>query len=170
MEDIYTEIKGDKFLSFSLGSENYGIDIHRVIEIHRVKTITPVPGSPFYIKGVINLRGKVIPVVDLRLKLEMDEIPYNEKTCIIIIHTNEDSLIGLVVDTVLEVAPLKPSELLARPDFANSVKNEYIMAFGKLPDNSMLILLDINKILSDEDSDKLQTAMAGNESESIVIK
>ena len=170
MEETHTEISSEKFLSFALGDEVYGLDIHKVVEIQRVRNITPIPGSPFFIRGVINLRGKVIPVVDLRLKLGIGEKDYDKNTCIIIINTEENSLIGLVVDTVLEVANLRANELLPSPEFGSSIKNEYLMAFGKLPDGTMLILLDIDKILSVEESQQLKGALPRNEEETTNIK
>ncbi len=164
------EIKSDKFLSFALGSESYGLDILTVVEIQRMRAITPIPGSPFYIQGVINLRGKIIPVIDLRLKLGVAEKDYDEKTCIIIINTEENATIGLIVDTVLEVARIKSNELLASPEFGTNVKTEYIQAFGRMADNTILTILNVDKILSEDDSSKIRDILPRNDAESIGIK
>lgn len=135
-----------KYLTFVLGSEEYGLEILKVREIISVMEITEVPQVPAFIKGVINLRGKVIPVMDLRLKFGMTPVEYTRETCIIVV-TIGDLLIGVVVDTVAEVLDISEAEIDPPPTFGSTVKTDFIMGMGKIKDK-VKILLDIDKILS----------------------
>jgi len=138
-----------KYLTFSLAGEEYGIGILKVREIIGMMTITTIPQAPRYIKGVINLRGKVIPVIDLRLKFGMDAIGYNERTCIIVVELSGDGRsvnIGIVVDSVSEVLNIKAADIEDTPNFGSRMNTEYILGMAKSA-GSVKILLDIDRVL-----------------------
>jgi purine-binding chemotaxis protein CheW len=138
-----------KYLTFSLAGEEYGIGILKVKEIIGMMPITTVPRTPGFVKGVINLRGKVIPVVSLRLKFGMEETNYTERTCIIVVETAGQSgpvLIGIVVDAVSEVLNIKAEDLEDPPAFGAKMDTDYILGMAKM-NGGVKILLDINKVL-----------------------
>jgi purine-binding chemotaxis protein CheW len=142
-----------KYLTFALGREEYGIGILKVREIIGMMPITTVPRTPGFVKGVINLRGKVIPVVDLRLKFGMEEMGYTERTCIIVMEIESPSgpfSIGAVVDSVSEVLNIKESDMEEAPNFGTKLNMEYILSMAKMND-ALKILLDIDKVLGDEE-------------------
>jgi len=119
-----------KYLTFSLAGEEYGIVILKVKEIIGMMPVTPVPKTPSYVKGVINLRGKVIPVADLRLKFDMEEAAYTERTCIIVVEIKEGLghvLMGIVVDSVSEVLNIKSGEIEDTPAFGTQMDTDYIL-------------------------------------------
>jgi purine-binding chemotaxis protein CheW len=147
-----------KFLTFSLKGEEYGIEIRKVKEIIGMIPITMVPQTPQYFKGVINLRGKVIPVVDLRLKFGMEAMDYTERTCIVVVDLHTGILMGLVVDTVSEVLNIKANDIEDTPSFGASVNTNYILGMAKAG-NGIKILLDIDKVMSDQEIDILRTAV-----------
>lgn len=140
-----------KYLTFSLKEEEYGIGILKVKEIIGMLPITPVPRTPAHVKGVINLRGKVIPVVDLRAKFEMPSIPYTERTCIIVVEIDTVTatlMIGIVVDSVSEVLNIREGEIEPPPAFGDQrLDREFILGLAKT-DNGVKILLNIDQILS----------------------
>ncbi|MEE4362322.1 MAG: chemotaxis protein CheW [Desulfotignum sp.] len=139
-----------KYLTFTLADEEYGIGILKVKEIIGMMSITSVPRTPGFVKGVINLRGKVIPVIDLRLKFGMDAIAYTDRTCIIVVEIDSDDLtiqIGIVVDSVSEVLNIKEEEIEGAPSFGTSLNTEYILGMAKI-DSGVKILLDIDQVLS----------------------
>lgn len=143
-----------KYLTFSLVDEEYGIGILKVKEIIGMMPFTPVPRTPYYIKGVINLRGKVIPVIDLRLKFGMDEAEYNERTCIVVVEVSQgdrDLQMGVVVDSVSEVLNVQASEIEDTPDFGDSsMDTKYIIGMAKTQEG-VKILMDIDKVLNADD-------------------
>jgi purine-binding chemotaxis protein CheW len=143
-----------KFLTFSLANEEYGIGILKVREIIGMMPIRSVPQTPGFVKGVINLRGKVIPVVDLRLKFSMSEAEYTERTSIIVVDVsvNPDKFIhiGIVVDYVSEVVNIKADDIEAAPAVGSRLNTEYILGMAKIG-KGVKILLDIDRILSGED-------------------
>jgi purine-binding chemotaxis protein CheW len=142
-----------KYLTFKLAGEEYGIGILKVKEIIGMMPITTVPRTPDYVKGVINLRGKVIPVIDLRLKFGMQEMGYSERTCIIVVEIrgqNGAILIGIVVDAVSEVLNIRSSEIEETPNFGASLETQYILGMAKM-NGGVKILLDIDKVLSTEE-------------------
>lgn len=152
--------KEGKYLTFSLNGEEYGIGILKVKEIIGVMPVTPVPLAPNFIKGVINLRGKVIPIVDLRLKFGMPEAQYTDRTCIIVVEiANSTSRLpmGIVVDSVSEVLNIKAADIEETPSFGGAIKTEYILGIGKM-DGGIKILLDIDKVLSSEELKELERA------------
>ncbi len=147
-------VQEGKFLTFSLANEEYGIGILKVREIIGMMPIRTVPQTPGFVKGVINLRGKVIPVVDLRLKFGMEELEYTERTSIIVIDVQSGPetfvRIGIVVDFVSEVANIKADEVEDAPLFGSQLNTEYILGMAKIG-KGVKILLDIDKILAVED-------------------
>lgn len=151
-----------KYLTFSLRDELYGVEILKVQEIMGMLPITRIPRSPVYMKGVINLRGKVIPVVDLRLKLDMREDAYDEKTCIIVVNIeveDRDVMVGVVVDSVREVYDFAGEQIEPPPRFGLNIETTAILGMGKI-DESVVTLLDFNRAIGDAD---LQNATAAAE-------
>ena len=149
-----------KYLTFSLAGEEYGIGILKVKEIIGMMPITTVPRTPDFIKGVINLRGKVIPVVDLRLKFGMEKMTYTERTCIIVVEIKgavSSVLIGIVVDSVSEVLNIKGTDIEDTPAFGTRVNTDYILGMAKI-NGGVKILLDIDKVLSQEELSVLDKA------------
>lgn len=145
--------RAGKYLTFALGHEEFAFQVLRVREIMGVQEITAVPQTPGYVKGVINLRGKVIPVVDLRLKFGLPEIEYTQRTCIIVVQIQSGSgklLIGVIVDAVSEVLTLQSSDIENTPDFGNGVATPYLLGMAKIK-GKVKILLDIDMVLSAQD-------------------
>jgi len=146
-------IKTGKYLTFILAEEEYGIGILKVKEIIGMMPITTIPRTPESLKGVINLRGKVIPIIDLRLKFNMEAIPYSDRTCIIVVEIDSNAstlLIGIVVDAVSEVLNIREEEIEETPKFGTSLNTEYILGMAKR-DGGVKILLNIDKVLSSEE-------------------
>lgn len=147
--------KEGKYLTFGLGGEEYGLEILKVKEIIGIMNITFVPHTPMYVKGVINLRGKVIPVIDLRLKFGMDSLEYNERTCIVVVDISDKSgdkvMIGIVVDSVSEVLNIKAEEIEETPTFGVSLNTDYILGMAKVK-GGIKILLDIDEVLGTEEA------------------
>lgn len=144
------EEKEGKYLGFELAGEEYGLEILKVREIIGMMDITPLPHLPTYVKGVINLRGKVIPVIDLRLKFGLEASDYHERTCIIVVEIRSPKgplLMGIIVDTVSEVMLVEGSEVESAPDLGLTVNTEYILGLAKLH-GAVKILLDIDRILN----------------------
>jgi purine-binding chemotaxis protein CheW len=136
-----------QLVSFKIGEEEFGVDILKVQEINRMLDVTRVPNAPEFVDGVINLRGKVIPIVNLRRRFGMDRIERNKNTRIVVVELT-GKVVGFVVDAVNEVLRIPRSVTEAPPSLAGSVKAEYITAVGKLEDR-LLILLDLEKILTE---------------------
>lgn len=137
-----------KFLTFSMGSETYGIEVRYVIEIIGIQPMTEVPELPEYIKGIINLRGNIIPVMDVRLRFKKPFKEYNERTCIIVIDIDDDN-VGLIVDSVSEMLSI-PEEEIVDPPEANKTGNRYIKGIGKVG-NEIKLILDCYELLNDID-------------------
>ncbi len=140
---------GGEYLSFTLGNEHYGVDILKVQEIRGYDAVTRVPDAPDYIKGVINLRGTIVPVIDLRLKLRLDEARYDAFTVMIVLNV-EDRVVGIVVDSVSDVIPLNAEQIRPTPEFGAAVDTRFISGIGT-QDDRMLILLDIETLLDTAD-------------------
>ena len=136
-------------MTFFLAEEEYGIEILKVQEIIGLLPITHIPRSPVFIKGVVNLRGRIIPVMDLRLKLSMDEAKHTERTCIIVVKTSALH-IGVIVDKVCEVVNIAADNIDDTPALGQAVETEYILGIGKVGERVKL-LLDIDKVLSPDD-------------------
>ena len=146
-------VTGGKFLTFFLDEEEYGLVILTVQEIMGLMPITRVPRTPDYVMGVVNLRGKVIPVVDLRLKFGMEAIEATDLTCIIVVQS-EGRQFGLVVDRVSEVVDLLDADIEDPPTFGEGVNSDYIMGMGKSQDR-VTILLDIDRVLASDELEQL---------------
>ena len=139
----------DEFLSFTLGEEHYGVDILKVQEIRGYDSVTRLPDAPDYIKGVINLRGTIVPVIDLRLKLRLKEARYDAFTVMIVLNV-DDRVVGIVVDSVSDVIPLNAEQIRPKPEFGAAVDTRFICGIGT-QDERMLILLDIETLLDTTD-------------------
>jgi purine-binding chemotaxis protein CheW len=145
----------NKYLLFKLGDEVYGIQILYVTDIIEMQKITEVPDMPDYIKGVINLRGKVIPLMDLRLRFGLPEREYDDRTCIIVVNI-DSTAIGFIVDTVSEVHDISEKDISPPPTFkSEGVKEQYISGLGKIGDE-VKILLDVKKILHREELEDIK--------------
>jgi purine-binding chemotaxis protein CheW len=152
--------KEGKYLTFSLAGEEYGISILKVKEIIGIMAITTVPQTAAYVKGVINLRGKVIPVIDLRLKFDMPSMTYTERTCIIVVEISSGDrkiMMGIVVDSVSEVINIKSGEIADTPAFGSKMDTTYILGMAKMG-GGVKILLDIDRILSSREIDDVASA------------
>jgi purine-binding chemotaxis protein CheW len=147
-----------KYLTFSLAGEEYGIGILKVKEIIGMLDITRVPQTPSYVKGVINLRGKVIPVIDLRAKFGLEAGSYTERTCVVVVEVLREGgqvLIGSVVDSVTEVLNIREGEIEETPDFGVQFDTRYLLGMAKAGGNIKL-LLDIDRVLGHENLSALQ--------------
>ncbi len=147
-----------QFLTFSLKSQPYGVPIGSVREINRVTDITPVPQTPGFVAGVINLRGKVIPVVDLRMKFGIPSVPHTRETCIIVIESDAGQ-VGMIVDSVSGVIDLSAEQIEPRPAMGEESKISYVIGMGKI-DNTVVILIDIVKALGHSELTKIQNAIS----------
>ena len=158
-EKVMEQGDGGKFLTFQLKDEEYGLEILKVREIMGILDITTVPRTPAYVKGVINLRGQVIPVIDLRLKFGMEEGEYDKRTCIIVV--NVDGLqMGIVVDTVSEVLDIDSASIEATPSFGTKLNTDYILGMGKIQ-GKVKILLDIGRVVNSEDLAMMEEIAGG---------
>ncbi|MFH1744482.1 MAG: chemotaxis protein CheW [bacterium] len=150
---ITPEDRAGKYLTFRIAKEEYGLEILKVFEIISLMPITEVPRTPRFVRGVINLRGKIIPVVDLRLKFGLPEIGYNDRTCIIIVQIErgeQQVRTGIVVDNVCEVVNVEPDQFETTPSFGPSVDTRFILGIGKLGER-VVLLLDVDEVLSAEE-------------------
>lgn len=148
-EDEDEDTIKDMFLTFQLGQEDYGIEISHVTEIVGMQNITEVPDMPNFVKGVVNLRGQVIPVIDMRLRFRMSPREYDERTCIVVVDIQNIQL-GLVVDTVNEVRTIPQESISPPPKVCNSQASRYIKGMGKVGEE-VLILLDADKVMFEEE-------------------
>jgi purine-binding chemotaxis protein CheW len=145
-----TAQKQGKYLTFAIANEEYGLEILKVREIIGYMDITPVPQTPAYVKGVINLRGQVIPVIDLRSKLGMPTAEVTEETCIIVVEVTRNGQrndTGIVVDRVQEVLYITAEQIQETPEFGATIDTDFILGLGKIG-KSVKILLDIDKVLA----------------------
>ncbi|MGB0369801.1 MAG: chemotaxis protein CheW [Opitutales bacterium] len=142
-----------KYLSFHLGAEMYGISVNHIREIIRMQPITPVPHRPEYVKGIMNLRGKVIPVIDMRLKFAIGEDTFDERTCIVVVmvedHERQESTAGLIVDAVDEVMRIQEDDFESDPSVGNSQTTAHVIGLAKTKGN-LISLLDIDKVVVEE--------------------
>ncbi len=153
-----------KYLTFALGPEEYGLEILKVREIMGIMEITAVPQTPEYVRGVINLRGKVIPVIDLRAKFGMETTETTDQTCIIVVEITQQGQgfnTGIVVDRVQEVLDIPGENIEDTPQFGSNVATDFILGMGKIGD-SVKILLDIDKVLASDDLKGVFNAANGN--------
>ena len=138
-----------EFLTFRLGSEEYGIEILKVQEIRGYDTITQIANAPEFIKGVVNLRGIIVPIIDMRIKFKLGEATYDRFTVVIILNLS-GRVVGIVVDGVSDVISLDAEQIRPTPEFGSTLNTEYIMGLGTV-DERMLILVDIEKLMSGSD-------------------
>jgi len=140
---------GREFLTFTLGIEEYGVDILKVQEIRGYELVTKIANSPEFIKGVINLRGVIVPIVDLRIKFNLSKADYNEFTVVIILNL-ESRVVGIVVDSVSDVVSFLPGNIKSAPDFASALDTGYIIGLGTR-EQSMVILVDIEQLMQSQE-------------------
>jgi purine-binding chemotaxis protein CheW len=150
--------RAGKYLTFVLAEEDYGLEILKVREIMCLLDITTVPHTPHYIKGVVNIRGKVVPIVDLRLKFDMPEAEYTDQTCIIVVYVGQVE-VGIIVDCVSEVMDIPEEEIEDSPEFGAEVDTNTILGMSKAG-GKVTILLDISKVLSDQGVAELAEELA----------
>jgi purine-binding chemotaxis protein CheW len=151
-------ISGGEFLTFTLGHEEYGMDILKVQEIRGYDAVTAIANTPAFIKGVINLRGIIVPIVDLRIKFNMSKVEYDQFTVVIILNLGT-RVVGVVVDSVSDVLTLLPDQIKAAPSLSTALDTRYIMGLGTV-DQRMLILVDIEKLMSSRDMELMEDAIA----------
>jgi purine-binding chemotaxis protein CheW len=154
----YNNMKNDlsellQLVSFKIGKEEFGVDILKVQEIIKIISITKVPNSPHFVEGVINLRGRVIPIIDLRVRLGLEKIAHTNDTRIVVVDLVGNT-VGFIVDEVNEVLRISKSITEAPPELVTGIDSDYITAVGKLEDR-ILILLDLEKILSQDEKEEL---------------
>jgi purine-binding chemotaxis protein CheW len=140
---------GEEFLAFTLGREEYGVDILKVQEIRGYESVTQIANAPDYIKGVINLRGIIVPIIDLRIKFRQPDVSYDQYTVVIIVDLNERTT-GIVVDGVSDVLTLSAAQIKPTPHFSGELATDYIRGLGSV-ERRMLILVDIEKLLNIEE-------------------
>jgi purine-binding chemotaxis protein CheW len=164
MESIYEEnlefeedTQKSRYLTFSIGKETYGVEIKYVIEIIGIQTITEIPELPEYIKGIINLRGKIIPVMDIRLRFKKEFLDYNDRTCVIIVDINDTS-IGLIVDKVAEVIMIPDQDIVEPPQMNKGSRNRYIKNMGKVGE-SVKLILDCERLLTEDELDEVHEVL-----------
>jgi purine-binding chemotaxis protein CheW len=152
------DIAGHEFLAFTLGSEEYGIDILKVQEIRGYEAVTRIANAPEFIKGVINLRGIIIPVVDMRIKFNLGTPVYDQFTVVIILNIG-GRIVGMVVDSVSDVTTLKPDQVKPAPEMGAAFSTDYMIGLGTI-DERMLILVDIDKLMSSSEMGLVETLAA----------
>jgi len=150
---IEEDTQKDKYLTFVIENESYGIEIKHVTEIIGIQNVTEVPDLPDFIRGIINLRGQIIPVMDVRTRFKKEFMDYNDRTCIIVIDIEEIS-IGLIVDTVSEVLNISEENVVLQHNYKTGFSNRYVKAIGKVEDNVKLIL-DCKKLLKEDELEEL---------------
>ncbi len=168
-----SEGKDNKFLTFCLGQEEYGVEILKVREIIGIIGITPVPQLPDYVKGVINLRGKIIPVLELRSKFALPSVEYTEATCVIVVEVSEDDeaehfQMGVIVDSVSEVLDIARDDIEPAPKFGDGLSTEYILGMGKVSDGDrekVVLLLDIDKVLTETEMESIRSASSSGDTD-----
>jgi purine-binding chemotaxis protein CheW len=163
-------IEGGKFLTFLLDQEIYGIPIKKAREIIGLMEITHIPKTQTYIKGVINLRGKIIPIIDLRLKFDMEKKSYTDRTCVIVIEIGAQEgrhLVGVAVDTVAEVVNIPNGQIEPPPQYEAQIDGDFLAGIGKLKDNVVMIL-DIEKVLSREELSYLKNELSGGQEKALL--
>ena len=151
-------VTGMEYLTFTLGDEEYGIDILMVQEIRGYETVTKIANLPDFIKGVINLRGVIVPVVDMRIKFQLGNVVYNQFTVVIVLNVC-GRVIGMVVDGVSDVIALTPEQIHAAPEFGSSLDIQYLIGLGTV-DKRMIILVDIERLMSSREMDLIDKAAA----------
>jgi len=155
--ELEEDTQKGRYLTFLIGKETYGIEIRFVTEIIGIQAITEIPELPEYIKGIINLRGKIIPVMDIRLRFKKEPREYNDRTCVIVVDISDVS-IGLIVDSVAEVLAISDEDVVEPPQMNKGFNNRYIKNIGKAG-NDVKLLLDCEKLLTEDELTSLGEAM-----------
>jgi purine-binding chemotaxis protein CheW len=163
MAEVYNHLEEedtqkDRYLTFQIGSECYGIEIKYVTEIIGLQAITEIPELPEYVRGIINLRGKIIPVMDVRLRFKKEALTYNDRTCVIVIEVREIS-IGLIVDQVAEVLTIPEEDIVDPPQVNKGGNNRYIRKIGKAG-GAVKLLLDCERLLTEHELEELEEAVS----------
>jgi len=158
--EIEEDTQKGKFLTFVLDKEVYAIEIKFVIEIIGIQPITEIPELPAYIKGIINLRGKIIPVMVVRIRFKKKPVDYNDRTCVIVIDDENISL-GLIVDNVSEVLSIPDENLVPPPEMNRGSENRYIKAIGKV-ENGVKLILDCEKLVNDKEVEAISHTQNNN--------
>jgi len=153
-----SEASGQEYLVFTLGTEEYGIDILKVQEIRSYETVTRIANAPDFIKGVTNLRGVIVPIVDLRLKFNLGNVRYDHQTVVIILNV-AGRVVGIVVDGVSDVLTLTGDDIKPAPEFGVSVSNEHLTGLGSI-EGRMLILIDIERMMTSADMALIEAELA----------
>ena len=149
-------INNNEFLTFTLGKEEYGIDILRVQEIRGYGAVTAIANTPPFIKGVINLRGIIVPIIDMRIRFNLGNVEYNQLTVVIILSLAE-RVVGMVVDGVSDVITLTAEQIKAAPEFSAALDTQYIKGLGAV-DSRMIILIDIERLMNSRDMELVDLA------------
>lgn len=152
------KIAGGEYLTFVLGDEQYGLEILKVQEIRGYDTVTQIANTPDFIKGVVNLRGKIVPIVDLRIKFHLGKVEYDEFTVVIILNLG-GRVVGIVVDGVSDVMALKEEQIRDVPSLVTSIDTKYIVGLATV-EQQMLILVDIEQLMSSEEMQLMDSASA----------
>lgn len=152
------EIAGNEFLAFTLGREEYGIDILKVQEIRGYEAVTRIANAPEFVKGVVNLRGIIVPIVDMRIKFKLGEPTYDQFTVVIILNI-AGRVMGMVVDSVSDVITLSAEQVKAAPEMGTAFNTDYLIGLGTL-DERMLILIDIDKLMSSAEMGLMENVTA----------
>lgn len=160
MEEYTEAALDDTFLTFWTDNQLFGIPIADVVQIIGIQGITPIPDFPRYAKGIINMRGIIIPVIDIRIRFAKEEIPYNDRTCIIVTRI-EDAYMGFIVDAVAEVTDIAADKITPAPKVSKDTTNKYLTGIGQIKE-SVILLLDIEKILTESE---FSAVMASTETE-----
>jgi len=147
-----------ELLTFTLGSEEYGIDILKVQEIRGYEAVTSIAHAPEFIKGVINLRGIIVPIVDMRIKFKLGNVSYDETTVVIVLNV-ANRVVGMVVDGVSDVITLKADQIKAAPEFGASLDTKYLQGLGTV-DDRMIILVDIERLMTSRDMELIEVVEA----------
>jgi len=155
-EDLHAVVNGMQFLTFALGAEEYGVDIRKVQELRGYDAVTRIANAPAHIKGVVNLRGIIVPIVDMRIKFKLGTPTYDQLTVVIILNLG-GHVIGMVVDNVSDVITLTREQIKPAPEIGSSLDTSYLTGLGAV-DKRMLILVDIDRLMAGTDVGLLQAA------------
>jgi len=159
VSELHATIPAGEYLAFTLGQEEYGIDIQKVAEIRSYETPTRIANAPDFVKGVVNLRGLIVPIVDMRIKFNLGTPTYDQFTVVIILNIGH-RVVGMVVDRVSDVTTLLPEQVKPAPEIGSAINTDHIVGLGTL-DERMLILIDIDKLMSSADMGLVEnTALA----------
>jgi purine-binding chemotaxis protein CheW len=156
--DVHATSPAAEYLAFTLGQEEYGIDIQKVSEIRSYETPTRIANAPEFVKGVVNLRGLIVPIVDMRIKFNLGTPTYTEFTVVIILNIGT-RVVGMVVDRVSDVTTLLPEQIKPAPEIGSAMNTEHIVGLGTI-DERMLILVDIDKLMSSADMGLIDSVAA----------